>query len=268
MAEYVKFRLATAKVGASMALLALIAGVAEKARAATSPTAKPAASGGIFLKLSGIGTTIASDFGKVEKKLFKLDSAISSLDKKWLKLSSTLSKSYYSAHKANATFLKITDAGTQYLKVTDANAKFLKADGTAVNAQKLGNLSPNQFFQGNGNVVSGVLGNLTQQSQQLLSLPGGIIVVDISQTPGAGPTLTIHNGTAGAGVAEYNGQTRAIAPSGDTVLPAVQDQNEVRVQIFPSAGFNNVVSILIGLTPNPTNNQQVEAVAQAFTGGV
>lgn len=258
MAEYVKFRLATAKVGVSMALLALIAGAAEKARAATNPSAKPAASGGIFLKITGLAPTIASDFNKIEAKIIKFNSAISSLDKKVVKLSSTLSKNYYSAQKADRTFLKITDA----------NAKFLPAGGTAANSQKLGNLSPNQFLQGSGNVVSGaLLGNLTPQPQQLLSLPGGIIVVDIAQTPGSGPTLTIHNGTAGAGVAEVGGKAQALTVNGDTQLLAVQAPAEIRVQIFPSAGFNNVVSILIGLTPNPSTNQP-EAVAQAFTGGV
>jgi hypothetical protein len=181
------------------------------------------------------------------------------LDKKVVKLSSTLSKNYYSAQKADRTFLKITDA----------NAKFLPAGGTAANAQKLGNLSPNQFFQGSGGVVSGaLLGNLTLAPQTLLSLPGGIIVVSIAQQPGAnGGLLTIHNGTAGAGVAEVNGKAQPLTVSGDTLLPPVQAPGEVRVQIFPSAGFNNVVSILIGLTPNPSTNQP-EAVAQAFTGGV
>ena len=58
-------------------------------------------------------------------------------------------------------------------------------------------------------------------------------------------------------------------PNGDTLLPAVQNNlGEVKVQIFPSAGFTDVVSILIGLTPNPANTNQIEAVAQAFTGGV
>jgi hypothetical protein len=258
VAEYVKFRLATAKVGASMALLALIAGVTEKARAATNPTAKPATSGGIFLKLSGIGGTIASDFGKVEKKLLKIDSALASLALKEKRLQRTLD-GYYKPQKINATFLKIADASAQYLK----------AGGTAVNAQKLGNLSPNQFFQGNGNVVSGVLGNLSATPQQLLSLPGGIIVVDLSQTPGAGPTLTINNGTGARLVAVSD---RAGSPPqqltlnpGDNQLPAVQNLDDIRIQIFPGGSFTNVVSILISLMPNQTG---VEAVAQAFTGGV
>ena len=46
-----------------------------------------------------------------------------------------------------------------------------------------------------------------------------------------------------------------------------QNAAEIRLQIFPGGTFTNVVSILIGLTPNPSTNQP-EAVAQAFTGGV
>src|SRR5947208_42413 len=154
MAEYAKFRWTTAKVGASMALLALVAGMADKARAATEhASAKPATSG-LFLKLSGLGGVISSDFLKVEKKMVKLTKSVSSLDAKLIKMNRTL-----------------TAVGKTYLKIADANAKFLKADGTAVNAQKLGGLAPNQFFQGSGNVVSGVLGNLTNSPQPLLSLP-------------------------------------------------------------------------------------------------
>jgi hypothetical protein len=157
------------------------------------------------------------------------------------------------------------------VKITDANAKFLPTGGTAANAAKLGGLTPDAFFRGNGNVVSGALSSLSIQPQQLLSLPGGIIVVTIAQTPGAAPTLTIHNGTANnlLGAADLgNGQASPVAlkPNGDAQLP-VGNTAEVRVQIFPGGTFTDVVSILIGLTPNPANNQ-IEAVAQAFTGGV
>jgi hypothetical protein len=253
MAEYAKFRWTTAKVGASMALLALVAGMADKARAATEhASAKPATSG-LFLKLSGLGGVISSDFLKVEKKMVKLTKSVSSLDAKLIKMNRTL-----------------TAVGKTYLKIADANAKFLKADGTAVNAQKLGGLAPSQFFQGSGSVVSGVLGNLTGTSQQLLSLPGGIIVVSVADTPGAGSTITIHNATGSVqAIASDIPKAPTVLQTGDTALPAVQSSGgDFHLQIFPGPGLPGVVSILIGLTPNPTNNQQIEAVAQAFTGGV
>jgi len=63
MAEYVRFRLAAARVGASMALLALAAGVADKARAA-SHTAGAQTAAAKFLKLGGLTKTISYDFNK------------------------------------------------------------------------------------------------------------------------------------------------------------------------------------------------------------
>jgi hypothetical protein len=243
MAEYIKLRVTAAKAGVTMALLALIGGLAERSQAATPPRAHQATALN-FLKLRGLTHTISSDFLTVEKKLVKLDSAISSVQKKLLKFERGVSSTY--------------------LKITDANAKFLKADATAVNAAKLGGMTPDAFFQGKGNVVSGAVSNVTDQSQQLLSLPGGISVVSIQTVAGTpGPVLTFHNATGITlnAVGPVGGQTQAITlKPGDTTvgLPAVQDS---QFQIFPTSGFPNVVSILIGL-------DQGEAVAQAFTGGV
>jgi hypothetical protein len=248
MAEYVKFRWTTAKLGASMALLALIAGVAEKARSTSDHvTATPAASISL-LKLTGLSKTISSNFLKVEKKLLKIESSITGFEK-------SIARNYYKASQVNAKFLKITDANLKYLKITDANAQYLKATAAA------------NLIQGKGSVVSGALSSLGTSPASLLSVQGGIIAVLSTQTPGVGVTFMIHNGTGGAGVAHVNGQDVAVKPNGDTALPPVQSAAEIQVQIFPSTGFSNVVSILIGLTPNPSTNQP-QAVAQAFTGGV
>ena len=273
MAEYIKFRVTAAKAGVTLALMGLIAGIAERAQA--SPAQAGSASVGNFLKLQGLGSAISGNLLKIEQKVLKLDNAIASIDKKWVKLESTLSKTFYNARKIDTTFLKITDAGAQFLKITDANAKFLKLTDTAADSSKLGGIPASGFFQGSGNVVSGALSGLSQTSQQLLSLPGGIIIVSIATPPGApGPILTIHNGTANTlagAVAMGDGsvsQALTLKPNGDTLLPAVQNSAaEIRVQIFPGGSFTSVVSILIGLTPNPSTNQP-EVVAQAFTGGV
>jgi hypothetical protein len=272
MADYVRFRWTTAKVGVSMALLALVAGAAERARAAAGHVkVTPALQ---FLKLTGLSKTISGDFLKVEAKLIKLNNAISSLDKKWVKIERNLSQNYLTTAKIQKAFLQTADANAKFLTISDAALKYLKADGTAVNAAKLGNLTPDAFFQGHGNVVSGALSSLSTQSQQLLSLPGGIIVVSIADVAGAGRIVTIHNGTSQtlAAVLDMGNQQGSsplsLKPNGDTQLPAVQGNSaDIRVQIFPGGTFTNVVSILIGLTPNPSTNQP-EAVAQAFTGGV
>ncbi len=257
MAEYVRFRLAAAKVGASMALLALVAGVAEKAQAATRPAVAQTAAN--FLKLGGLTKTISQDFSKLEKKLIKIDSTIAGVEK-------NLARNYYKNSQINAKFLKISDA----------NLKFLKVDATAADSNKLGGVPASGFFQGKGNVVSGAVPALTGQSQQLLSLPGGIIVVKATNTPGAGAIIAIHNGTANTllgAVSMGDGsvtQALSLKANADTLLPAVQNGNlaEIHLQIFPGGTFTDVVSILIGLTPNPANNNVPEAVAQAFTGGV
>ena len=263
MAEYIKFRVTAAKAGVTLALMALIAGVTDRAQA-SSPRATASVSVGSFLKLQGLSSAISGNLLKLENKLLKLDTSLQKIDKAL--------PSYLKIKSANNTFLKIADANAKFLKVNDANAKFLKIDDA--NQKYLPASAASSFFQGNGNVVSGALSSLGTSSQQLLSLPGGIIVVSISNTPGAGSLLTIHNGTSNtlAGAVSMGdgsvSQALTLKPNGDTQLPAVQSQAaEIRLQIFPGGSFTSVVSILIGLTPNPTTSQP-EAVAQAFTGGV
>ena len=263
MAEYIKFRVTAAKAGVTLALMALIAGITDRAQA-SSPRATASVSVGSFLKLQGLSSAISGNLLKLENKLLKLDTSLQKIDKAL--------PSYLKIKSANNTFLKIADANAKFLKVNDANAKFLKIDDA--NQKYLPASAASSFFQGNGNVVSGALSSLGTSSQQLLSLPGGIIVVSISNTPGAGSLLTIHNGTSNtlAGAVSMGdgsvSQALTLKPNGDTQLPAVQSQAaEIRLQIFPGGSFTSVVSILIGLTPNPTTSQP-EAVAQAFTGGV
>jgi hypothetical protein len=270
MAEYIKFRVNSAKVGVTMAFLALLGGVADKARAATPRGVQASAS-----TSPGVSTVI-----KLDKAFVKIENAVASLQQKLKTHYLTADKieaSFETIKKANKTFISIKKAESEFLKITDADLNFLKADGTAVNAQKLGDLAPSAFVQGNNtSVVSGALNNLSASPQQILSVAGGIIVVSVADTsgvPAGGPTLTIHNSSSTdlIGVLDPgNGQSVALnlKPNGDTTLPAVQDTAEVKIQIFPGGAFTNVVSILIGLTPNPANSQQIEAVAQAFTGGV
>ncbi len=252
MAEYIRFRMTAAKAGATMALAALIAGVAERAHASAPARGQEA---GFFVKLTGLSGEVKTVLSKIEAKVVKLDTAVGQVQKK-------LRTEYYIKGETNKIFMKIRTA----------NAEFLKKADTAANSQLLGNKPPSAFVQGNrASVVSGVLGNLTSKAQQLLSLPGGIIVVSIANTPGAAPTLTIHNATGGTLVAvgDVNGTPTSLTlKPGDNVLPAVQAPQDLRIQIFPGGTFTEVVSILIGLIPNPSNNNQIEAVAQAFTGGV
>jgi hypothetical protein len=245
MAQFIDRRVVAVVATMTLALVALLGGLAESSRAASSPTASQA--------------SLRSILRKFEKKLKTLDSSVS-------KLSRSLPRTYLTINNANNTFLKITDANSQFLKIGDANAQFLKT--TDANRTYLPASAASSFMQGNGNVVTGALPSLTTTPQQLLSLPGGTIVVKVSDVPGPGRVVSIHNGTPNAlaavvDIGDGSGSTaKALNANADTNLPAVSAAAaEIRLQIFPGATFRSVVSILIGLN-------QPQAVAQAFTGGV
>jgi hypothetical protein len=232
MAQYIDRRAAAAVAAMTLALLG---GLAERSQAAGSRTASQA--------------SLRSTLRKFEKKLKTLDTSVG-------KLTRSLPKTYLTINSANTTFLKIADANAQFLKTSDANRAYLPASAAS------------SFMQGNGGVVSGALSSLTATQQQLLGLPGGIIVVKVSDVPGVGPVVAIHNGTpdtlaAAADMGDGSASKAvSLAPNADTQLPAVQSPAaEIRLQIFPGATFRSVVSVLIGLN-------QPQAVAQAFTGGV
>jgi len=232
MAQFIDRRMAAAVAAATLALLG---GLTASSQAASSRAST----------LASLRTSLR----KFEKKLKTLDSTVS-------KLSRSLPNTYLTINDANNTFLKIGDANAQFLRASDASRTYLPASAAS------------SFVQGNGNVVSGALPSLTTTPQQLLSLPGGIIVVKAADVPAAGFTVTIHNGTANTLAAvvdmgDGSGSTaRTFNANADTNLPAVPAAAaEIRLQIFPGATFRSVVSILIGLN-------QPQAVAQAFTGGV
>jgi hypothetical protein len=265
MAEYIRFRVHAAKVGVTMAFFALLTGLAEKARAAT-PVASQASSAAA---IPGVGS------------LLKIDTVLVKVENKLDKLAIKLTKSYLTAHKVNDTFLKIKKADSEFLKISEAadwwvkvNAGFLKVDGTAANAQKLDGLTSSSFVQGNNSsIVSGALPAVQTTSEPLLTLPGGIIVVSVAHPPGAGSVITFHNAsnTDLTMVGPQNGQAAPITLKAgqDTSVPVMgATTQDLQFQIFPGGGFTSVVSILIALTPNPSNPGQIEAVGQAFTGGV
>ena len=235
-------KLRASAVTAAMVTLMLVGGgLAERSRAASSTNSSQAAAKRINLQ-------------KVEKKLLKVNTSL-------VKLQRLLPKTYLKISSADSTFLKISDANAQFLKTTDADQRYLPA------------AAANSFVQGNGNVVSGALPTLSTLPQQLLSLPGGALVVSAAEVPLAGTVITIHNGTpstlaAVRDMGDGNASTPfTFTPNGDTSLPGVSASGaEIRVQVFPGGGFSDVVSILIGLAPNPSTNQP-EVVGQAFMGG-
>lgn len=292
MAEYIKFRLTAAKAGVTMAFFALLGGLIGTADGQQGgPSARPASFswGAHYLKLGGLNFATQKVFQKLEYKLNGL----------FLKLDHTLTSDFYNKHKIDATFLKIrtananfltitdandkwlkiTDANANFLKVADANAKFLKLDGTAADSQKLGGLTPDAFVQGRGGVISGAVNvNGDGKPQQLVQLPNGIIAVSVAFTAGRGPTVTVHNSSGELLPAVQMGDGSVapadLKPNGDTSLTlsgTPSAAHEITLQIFPNAaaGFNQAVSILIGLEPNPlNNNNQYSAVGQMLIGNL
>jgi len=264
MAEFIRFRLTTAKVGVSMALLALVAGVAEKAHTGPSHINATRASSNLFLKLNGLSNALKIDFLKVENKIVKLDQVAAKIE-----------------HK----FLKIADANKKFLKITDANFKYLKINATAANSHKLDGLGPESFLQGNGNVVTGAVditltGTPAPPPVQLLSLPGGSVVVSVEGNSDQ-YTVTLTNGTGAAlsGVQDADGNVSgnlsqiSIPPNSSAALSPVATTSsnglaQIRIQLFPNAAFPDAVSILIGLEPAGPGTGKAKAVGQAFTGGV
>ena len=224
VAEYIRFRLTAAKVGVSMALLALIAGIAEKGQA--SPVQVHAAQDAQLLKLTGISGPPKAAFLKLETKVLKLDRAL-------LKLERNLSASFLKVKTANATFLKIGDANAQFLKIDDANAQFLKIDGTAANAQKVGGISADGLIQGKGQVLSN---QLTPTSTQQVLLGDGSVKVLIGLDQAGTPTITLENDTSSTLSFTVNGATpraTSIAPGGQTSFtPGAQND----IQIFSAGG--------------------------------
>ncbi len=294
MAEYIKFRLTAAKVGVSMALLALIAGVAEKARSGPPQvTATPAAN---FLKLTGLTSAISGNFVKIEAKFLKIESSL-------LKFESKVAKSFYDKSAVNAKFLKITDANKKYLKLTDANAKFLKIDdanakfrkiddasakflkiddanaqflkvgGTAADSSKLGGMTPDAFVQGRGNIVSGavtvpVSANGSPQPLLQAQTPAGIIVVSVSANAD-GVRLTIHNGTGVAlpAVQDGNGTPLTLDPTQDSTvrLGAVGSANQTHIQVFADGSVRQALTLIVS-SAQPAAGGAVSVVGQMLIG--
>lgn len=291
MADYIRFRLAAARVGVTMAFVALLAGLAEKARAAT-PGGAGASAG--LLRPAPPGTfqrdiSTPSVGGLDRVVIQKLDSALTSLEHK-------LNTSFTTTHKLNQTFLKIKSANTEFLKIKsadasflkidaanasflkidDANNEFLKIDSTAANASELGGLTPDAFFQGAGHVVSGSAA-VTQggPTARLLTLPGEIIVVNAVDTVGANLELVLQNNSSvGLPAVQDNAGQPPAAPftipaNGGTVSVPVTTQNgagQVHIQIFPAgAAFPDVVTIMVS-SENLTGGSTQTLVGQAFTG--
>lgn len=265
MAQYIKFRLNAAKVGVSMALLAAIGGVTERAEASSRrATATPDFLG--FLKLTGLSKAVSTPFIKIEKKLIKMNREIQALEKK--------DKQFLKIKTANSEFASVKLLNSEVLKIDDAIAKLLPVGGTAANAAKLDGLTPDAFVQGHGGVVSaGILIGLNQPSATpLLQTPDGMLGVAISSNPNA-VTLTFTNNTGGTldGVATDSslsgGQRTKLAPGQTPVrLPGGDVPHQYHLQLFPNAQSKEALTLMLSTEPSSSNAEQLEVVGQLLIG--
>jgi hypothetical protein len=287
MAEYVKFRLSTAKVGVSMALAALIGGIA--GRVGTSQPAvrvTPASAQGSFLKLSGLTGDVKSSFIKLEYKLFKLER---DLTFNFLKISDA-NRRFLKIDAANAEFSKIDAAfskneaaiatlGADFLKLSDASADFLKIDATAANSNELGGLTPDAFVQGHGSVLSGaatvpVTTSGTPQPQLLLALPGGSLTVSVDADSN-GVHVIFHNATGADLQAVEDSPSggydiptaQTLTAASDTTITLSQGANQLHLQVFPNSALNEALTLILSSEPTPgASPSSFSVVGQLLTG--
>ncbi len=248
MAEYIRFRFTAAKVGVTMALAALIAGIAERAHSV--PTRVNATQAG-FLKIKSLNGTVASDFAKIEKKFTSIDSVLAKIEKK------VRTDLYTKAETAKI-----------YLKDAAANAEFLKKADTAANSAKLGNLASSAYVHGNNaSVITGATtigaGDSPQTLLQIPSATNGGIIVVCEPVPGGGSEAVLRNQTGVAIPAVQDGTAKSLSPGDNTIITGNLPQ--ATLQLFPTTGFSQVVTLVVSLEVN--GDGKTAFVGQAFTGG-
>ena len=278
MAEYIKLRLTAAKVGVSMAFIALLGGLAERARANPSSAEQPASAHFLTDTLSPPGggasrlviQKLDSALARLEHKLSTSFETTHKLNRTFLKIKSANTE-FLKIRSANTSFLKIDDANANFLKIDDANNEFLKIDSTAVNANKLGGLTPDAFVQGGGHVITNAISSLAASNTptSLLTVPGGV-VLSVVNTVGNGVQIEIANPTSqvlttvvdnGTGVTEHDLRPNAMTSLAVTGIPA-----QLHIQVFPNSGLSEVVTMIVSVENSTT--QLPSFVGQAFTGGI
>jgi hypothetical protein len=285
MAEFIKFRLTAAKAGVTMALMALIAGLAENAHAAKTDDGSAH-----FLREISIPTC-----GGIDRMVIqKLDGALASLEHK-------LATSFETTHKLNQTFLKIKSANTeflkiksadtsflkidsasaqflkidsandQFLKIDSANDQFLKIDGVAADSSELGGLASDAFVQGKGDVVSNFVpltaANNVDNQAPLVSSPDGLIGVTVFDDSGTVTLVVKNNGSTDLpAVQDTDGQTtsRVFTAGEFSPLPISSTTAQTTLQILPAGSSADVITLTVSI--DVTAGASTGVVAQMLVG--
>jgi hypothetical protein len=269
MAQRIKLRLTTAKVGVSMALAALVGGVVEKLSSGRGELQiTRASSPGNFIKLGGLPQKIRTDFQKVEqkvvtleKKWFKLNQESSALSSELASTEQKLVKDYLTGQQIDATFLKTSAAEAKFLKITTAAAEYLK-----ITAAK------NEFIQGRGGVVSAATRALADGSvTQLLKSPDGSLVVSLKTN--ADIISVLIDNTTGALIPAVQ-TTDNVAPQplnltpGNNVIPLRSPliAHRLQLQTFGDGSSQAATTLVLSSEPAASNSKEPQVVAQMLIG--
>ncbi len=264
MAEYIRFRWTRAKAGVTMAFLALLGGLADRAANAEGAQGHAAAAP-FFPKLTfnGVPSAIRTQFVKLDKDLqasfAKYDKVIATLDKHVVELKTNV----YDKLEANATFLSKTDAGKIYMKEGSA----------ATNSAELGGLGADAFVQGTGAVATGAAtATITDGTMPLVSTADRSISVQTEFT-GNGASVVITNSSANAmtWVATINGTMPTQGTLGGnggqaTLALAIPASllGQATVQLLPAVPTGPVATLTVSTEPATGGGQTF--VAQMLNG--
>jgi hypothetical protein len=256
MADYVRGRFHAARVGVTMALLGLLAGLGIKSQAEQPPTTvafDPAATKSIAKNV--IGSVQIKNHSLLYKDL-KLHQVPSY--KEFKSFSSTIKQQFL---KLNDAFIKLDSANLlhkidSYLKLdvynkAESDGAFLKIDGTASNALKLDGLGTDQIVQGHGQVMTG---NLTLGSSDgTLFILIGLLRATAKETVGgpSGADVTLENlSTTDTLIVNGDGQSAiTIKPGGSAPLSSALADGSVRtLQVVVQGGTQAITLSLSSFT--------------------
>ena len=272
MAAYVKGRFHAARVGVTMAILGLLAGLGIKNEGGTRTTiiADPAAAQ--LLVKNSVGSAqiknhslLFNDLKIHQVPSYKQYDKFTKADNiKWVKLDSgnvVHKVDVFDKQSADGRFLKLDDAAgylkidsanLTFLKLDDANANFLHKADTASNALKIDGLSSDQIIQGRGQVITG--NTVIGASDSDIFILIGLLKVSVKNTAGAPSSDVTLTNLSTTETLLFNGdgkgQTLTIPPGGNQT----SSFGDGSVHTFQVVVQGGTTAITIGLS--------------SFTGGV
>lgn len=264
MAQKIKFRLTAAKVGASVALLALVGGVADRLRSGPSEARLTSASA----QRNALGTLpqkIRQDVVQLEQKVNNLDSTLSALQQK-------VSTQKAKIHDLTFTVAKVKvaeatlgdDVGKLSAKVVSLLSKgFLTAAA-----------AKNEFIQGRGGVVSAATRALADGSvRKLLTSPDGSLIVSLVVNGDGLLSVQIDNTTGllvPAVMTFDNG-----APAALNLVPGNKNfirlggpsaAHHLQLQTWGDGTSQTAQTLVLSSEPSPSNSNESQVVAQMLIG--